>query len=229
MFGNVLVAFSLLASTAFAQSHLLEKRLIENTVRISVSDLDGKNKNVGSGTIVDRRDGEALALSCGHIFMDTKEKCKVFVTTFKVQNGVTAACIPRAGVLLDYNLDTDTSLVSFRDSTDKNWSTVASFDKSPKVGSKVVSCGCSLGENPTCIWSEVTKLNKYHGAPNIEIRGAAQSGRSGCGIFTEYGQLFAVCYAADHEDNETLCSGLENVYAILGKLNLPKGTKNVIK
>ncbi len=54
--------------------------LIAQSVRLRVEDPDGRS--CGSGTIIDARQGEALILTCGHIFRDSKGKGPIEVDLF---------------------------------------------------------------------------------------------------------------------------------------------------
>ena len=54
--------------------------LIAASVRLRVEDPDGRS--CGSGTIIDARQGEALILTCGHIFRDSKGKGPIEVDLF---------------------------------------------------------------------------------------------------------------------------------------------------
>ena len=54
--------------------------LIESSVRLNISDPAGVSH--GSGTIVDARQGEALVLTCGHIFRDSKGQGTITVDLF---------------------------------------------------------------------------------------------------------------------------------------------------
>ena len=48
----------------------MSARLLAASVRLRIDDPDGHS--TGSGTIIDARAGEALVLTCGHIFRDSK-------------------------------------------------------------------------------------------------------------------------------------------------------------
>src|SRR6185369_6092068 len=58
----------------------LSARLLAATVRIKID--DGGSQSVGSGTIIDSRSGEALVLTCGHIFRDSGGKRPITVDLF---------------------------------------------------------------------------------------------------------------------------------------------------
>ncbi len=64
--------------------------LISASVRLRVEDPDGRS--CGSGTIIDARQGEALILTCGHIFRDSKGKGPIEVDLFTpgARNGLRA-------------------------------------------------------------------------------------------------------------------------------------------
>ena len=63
---------------AASRTHLLEA-----SVRLTIEDRDGFS--YGSGTIIDARQGEALVLTCGHIFRDSQGKGKILVDVFGPQ------------------------------------------------------------------------------------------------------------------------------------------------
>ena len=48
------------------------QELIESSVRLTIGDPQGFS--YGSGTLIDARSGEALVLTCGHIFRDSQGK-----------------------------------------------------------------------------------------------------------------------------------------------------------
>jgi thiol-disulfide isomerase/thioredoxin len=61
--------------------------LIAATVRIHVEDAQGRS--FGTGTIIDSRSGEALIVTCGHLFRESKGKGPMTVEMFDVTNGNT--------------------------------------------------------------------------------------------------------------------------------------------
>jgi len=58
-----------------AQRAALERRLMASTARLLVEDSQGVSR--GTGTVIDCRQGEALILTCGHIFRDSQGKGRV--------------------------------------------------------------------------------------------------------------------------------------------------------
>src|SRR6185503_7248482 len=79
-------------------------------------------------------------------------------------------------------------------------------------GDRVVSIGCSNGQDPTALASRITTLDRYQGGPNIETTGAPVEGRSGGGLFNQDGQLIGICFAADKEGNEGLYAALKAIH-----------------
>ena len=62
------------------QPAVADATLIAASVRLRVEDPDGRS--CGSGTIIDSRGGEALVLTCGHIFRDSHGKGRIEVDLF---------------------------------------------------------------------------------------------------------------------------------------------------
>ena len=86
--------------------------LIESAVRITVGDPLGNS--TGTGTIVDARDGEALVLTCGHIFRASDGKGTITVTLFQAGPGGLEVRTTIAGTMVDYDLERDLGLVRFQ-------------------------------------------------------------------------------------------------------------------
>jgi len=199
----------------------LHQRLLAATVKIAVDDAQGKS--AGTGTIVDARQGEALILTCGHLFRTSGGKGPITVTTF--QSDATRA-IPGAtysGRLIDFDLERDLALVSIRPTTPVQAVSIAAAQARRLLPSAAVtSVGCNHGQNPTAIDSHVTSIDRYEGTPNVEVAGAPVEGRSGGGLFNTEGQLIGVCYAADRQSNEGLYVSLPAIYAKLDSLGFTK-------
>ena len=80
------------------------------TVRIKVEDATGFG--FGTGTIIDTHDGESLAVTCGHIFRESKGQGKITADVFSA-----GASQSVAGQLIAYDLDRDIALISLRTGT----------------------------------------------------------------------------------------------------------------
>lgn len=188
------------------------RKLLAASVRIKID--DGGSHSVGSGTIIDAREGEALVLTCGHIFRDSHGKGPVTIDLFgpdAPQN------VP--GHVLSYDLQSDVGLVSFRPGVSVLAARIAPASR-VKQSSAVVNIGCNHGENPTARVSRITAINKFLGPPTFSVAGQPDQGRSGGGLFTADGVLIGVCNAADPGDNEGLYAAIDPIHKELERKGL---------
>jgi hypothetical protein len=191
----------------------LIERLLAATVRLRIDDGDGRS--VGTGTIIDARAGEALVLTCGHLFRSSGGRGGIRIDTF----GPGAARNLR-GRLLSYNLERDLALVAFRTPASVATARLAPVDYQLRVGDAVVNIGCDHGAEPTAIKSEITSIDKFVGPPNVQVAGQPVQGRSGGGLFTADGLVIGVCNAADPADDEGLYAALRSIHAQLEEAGL---------
>jgi hypothetical protein len=186
------------------------------TVRIRVEDTH--NESVGTGTIIDSFQGEALVLTCGHLFRESQGKAPITVETFfggQIQK--------YTATLIDFQAkEVDIGLLSFRPVQEIAPVKLIPITKKLSEGQRVFSIGCDRGAPPSRIDSQVSKLNRYMGPPNVEVTGQPVEGRSGGGLFDDQGQLIGVCYAADPSLNEGLYNAADVVYQQLSKLGLQR-------
>ncbi len=192
-------------------------RLLETSVRITINDATGKSH--GTGTIVDTREGDALVVTCGHLFRGESAKGEITIERFRVTGGGLEVLDRARGHLESYDLDRDVGLVSFRPNGEVAVAPVAA-QFGEQINDRVWSVGCDLGAKPTVRDSRVTDIDRYHGPPNVETSGAPIQGRSGGGLFNAEGELIGVCFAADEAGDEGLYSGLASVHAQLDALGL---------
>lgn len=210
---------SRLAAPAAGSPSPHHQRLLAATVKITVNDPEGKS--VGTGTIVDARSGEALVLTCGHLFRSSQGKGEITITTFQASAAGAQPGASFAGSLIDFDLERDLALISIRPTSPVQAVQIAGTESRPLApNTPVTSVGCNGGQNATAIDSRVTTVDRYHGTPNVEVAGAPVQGRSGGGLFNEAGQLVGVCYAADPQANEGLYASLPAIYAKLDSLQL---------
>jgi S1-C subfamily serine protease len=192
------------------------------TVRIRVD--DPRYESVGTGTIIDSYQGEALVLTCGHLFRDLPPNARITVEMFPGPN----ERIPgreekfEAQVIDFQAADLDIGLLSFHPGRDVARVPLIAQRESLREGEPVFSIGCDNGQPPSRRDSKITKLNRYMGAPNVEVAGAPVQGRSGGGLFNAKGELIGICYAADNELDEGLYSAPMVVYHQLSKLGLQR-------
>lgn len=191
----------------------LEQRLLQATARLKVDDPQGMSW--GTGTVIDCRQGEALILTCGHIFRDSEGKGRVEVDLFGPQG-------PRgvAGQVVAYDLSRDLALVSIFTDQPIEAVRVGGPDRDTEAGDAVVTMGCNGGDDPTLHYSQVNGVDKYLGPANVQVAGQPVQGRSGGGLFTLDGTLIGVCNAADPADNEGLYAALPAIHEQLDEAGL---------
>ena len=187
--------------------------LINASVRLTIA--DPKGSSYGSGTLVDARSGEALVLTCGHIFRDSKGSGQITVD-------LSAPGAPQKlpGRLVSYDLKNDIGLVSIRPGVPLGVAPVAPKGYRMSKGDRVTTVGCNNGGPATAIETRITAIDKFLGPPNVQVAGLPVQGRSGGGLFTAEGQVIGVCNAADPADNEGLYAALSSIHAQLDKAGL---------
>ena len=193
-----------------------EDHSMSATVRIKVD--DGNSSAFGTGTIIDQHNSDVLVLTCGHLFRTGQGNSPVVVEVFR--NGQS---LKFAATVIDYQCDqTDIALLTFQSQSPLNAVSLRPSSEVLAAGEAVSSIGCDHGADPTRRVSKITKLNRYLGAPNIEVAVAPVQGRSGGGLFDVTGRLIGVCYAADAELDEGLYCAPAVVYQQLAKLGLER-------
>lgn len=192
-----------------------QQRAMAASVRIKIK--DGRGYSYGSGTIVDTQDGEALVLTCGHLFRDSQGRGEITVDLFDKDGNHTGST---PGQVIRYDMERDVGLIAIRPQRKVAPVRVAGPRRIARRGDRVFSIGCNRGDPPTVRENRVTHINKYLGPANVEVGGAPIDGRSGGGLFSSNGELIGVCNAADPEDDEGLYAALETVQAELAAANL---------
>jgi S1-C subfamily serine protease len=196
----------------------LDNKLLSCSVRLTLE--DAKSRSHGTGTVIDAREGEALIITCGHLFRDSKGKAPVTVELFEMDANGVRMVESVQGSVVSYNLERDVAFVSIRPTHPVCVAVVAPQRTQISRGDRAASVGCSNGEDPTVMATRVTWLDRYQGPPNIETSGAPVIGRSGGGLFNEQGNLVGVCFAADKEGNKGLYAGLQSIHDELSQLGL---------
>jgi len=190
-----------------------EADMIAATVRIRVKHAGGQS--CGSGTIIDARRGEALVLTCGHLFRESQGQGLIEVDIFA----------PRAeekvrGTLVHFDADSDLGLVSIRPAMAVRPARVAPPHYRLVKGARVYSAGCDGGAPPTVRAGVITALDRFLGPPNLTATGLPVEGRSGGGLFTAEGFVVGVCNAALPEEKEGFYAALEAIHKELDRANL---------
>ncbi len=190
-----------------------DAKLIAASVRLRIEDADGNS--CGSGTIIDARSGEALILTCGHIFRDSQGKGKIDVDLFGPYAGQRVA-----GRLISYDLTRDVGMIAIRVPGPIAAVRLAPPGYKVQKGERVASVGCDNGRDPAVRQSYVASLNRYAGPPNLQVAGQPTEGRSGGGLFSAEGMLIGVCNARDPQDQEGFYAALETICSQLDQANL---------
>lgn len=191
-----------------------QTRALAATVRLCIEDAGGRS--FGSGTIIDTYEREALVMTCGHLFRESRGQGKMSVDVFPdgAQNPVAGEVL----TLLSYDLEQDVALLAIRPNCPVASVPVAAAGYQVRPGDRVFSIGCDQGAPPSVRQSQVTALNKYKGPANIESAGQPVIGRSGGGLFTADGQLIGVCNLADPQDDEGIYADLSLLQQNLDKI-----------
>lgn len=190
-----------------------EADLIAATVRIRVQHAGGQS--CGSGTIIDARRGEALVLTCGHLFRESQGRGVIEVDIFA----------PRAeeklrGTLVHFDTESDLGLVSIRPGSAVRAARVGPPQYRLTKGARVFSAGCDGGAPPTIRAGVITALDRFLGSPNLTATGLPVEGRSGGGLFSAEGYVIGVCNAALPEEKEGFYAALEAIHRELDRANL---------
>jgi S1-C subfamily serine protease len=175
------------------------------TVRIKVEDAAGYG--FGTGTIIDTHDSEALVVTCGHLFRESKGKGKLTADLF-----VNGAAQTVDGQLIGYDLDRDIALISVRSGPGVKAAAVAPPGYTVRPGDRAFTIGCDKGADPSIRQTQIKAVNKYRGKPNFTAAGQPIDGRSGGGLFSADGFLIGICNAADPKDDEGLYAGLASIH-----------------
>jgi hypothetical protein len=187
-------------------------------VRISVKEPGGQA--IGSGTIIDVHNDEALVVTCGHLFRESKGQKPITVELVGIEGSE-----PVAGKLIEYHADDiDVALLVICPGVEVTPVRVAKSFEGITTGAPVFSIGCDHGGEPQVIRSRITAIDKYVGrtnySQNIEIAGKPADGRSGGGLFDSQGRLIGICNGAEETDNEGFFAGLKTIQWQLDNVGL---------
>src|SRR4029078_12579204 len=153
-----------------------------------------------------------------HLFGEARGKPAVKTELFDATRNGVHVVAQATGDVISYDLKRDIALVSIRVDRRVLIANVAPPKSPIERGDRVISIGCSNGNDPTVMESRITSLDRYQGPPNIEASGAPAIGRSGGGLFNMKGELIGICNNADPEGNEGLYAGLAVIQEELYKI-----------
>ena len=192
-----------------------EQRAMQATVRLKVDDEDGSS--YATGTVVHYYDGDALVLTCGHVFRDSRGTGAI-----SAEYGFDSAVRKVAeGELIYYDADArDVALVAIR--TDEVIEPVEIAPVNLRIEKKddIFTIGCDNGSRPTIRHSMIKNQAKYDGVEKYEIYGRPVNGRSGGGLFTKDGRLVGVCNAAVVDVDEGVYVALDTIHWQFKETNL---------
>ena len=174
------------------------------TVRVKVagvSSKDGKKiQDVGTGTIVYSAAGQAIILTCAHVFLGmSPQEAKIEIEVF--ENGKP---LSYPASLIGGNHNSDLAFLKIQST--KIMPAVRLTATAPSVAKdqSLVSFGCNGGADPTLLKTKIVDINRYNGPANLVCSVDPQSGRSGGGLFDANGALVGVCSCADRKLKEGL-------------------------
>ena len=192
-----------------------EQRAMAATVRFRVEDQQGVS--LATGTIIHRRENEALVLTCGHVFRDSAGQGKINADLGIAQGNQTTV----VGKLMYYDAENhDIALVAIPCPLAIEPVPVAPEVLKVQSGDQIFSVGCDRGADPSLRSSVLKAVTTYSGVKKYDIVGRPIDGRSGGGLFSSGGQLIGVCNAAAVEVDEGIYTGLQSVYWQFAKTNL---------
>jgi len=171
----------------------------------------------GSGTIIDSRPGQAVILTCGHIFRKAGSDSKIEVDLF--QNGGPSKPETLVGKVMHFDLEIDVGLLLIAYPQRLPIAKIGPATVQPAVNDPAFSIGCGGGDVPTRQNLVLTALNKYAGPANIECTEMPQQGRSGGGLFVGQ-ELIGVCIAADPKEKRGIYVGTKPITQLLDKVGL---------
>lgn len=185
------------------------------TIRIKVEDPQGTS--YATGTVIHGHGDEFLAITCGHVFRESRGTGKITVE-YGFADGQPAAA---SGQLIQFDSNArDVGLISFR--SDRRIEPVRIGPQSLPIqpGDQVYSFGCDHGDDPSLRETQILRTAVYDGATKYDIVGRPVDGRSGGGLFSPGGQLIGVCNAAAVEVDEGVYTSLENIHWQLSQAQL---------
>ena len=212
------------SASAQAGGHASQPVAYQATIRLKVEDPTGTS--YGTGTVIHRYQNAYLAITCGHIFRESRGQGVI-----SVDHGF-ATGSPRSvrGELLSYDADArDVALVAFESPLEIQPVSLAPQVFPVQADDPVYSLGCNHGADPTLVECQIIRTAVYDGARKYDTTVRPVDGRSGGGLFSAGGQLIGICNAAAVEQDEGIYSSLESIFWQLQQSNLaylfsPSGT-----
>ena len=208
----------------------------ETVVRIRVQ-ADGSVR-FASGTVIQSTREESMILTCARICRPDEllaervdhSPGKIMVDLFdgKLQGENPAQVkfdVTTGGSVVDCDLSRDVGLIRIRPGRELSASRVVPKRWQPRSGMKVLTMGCSEGNDATGWHTTITNPrmnglsgNKLYEA--IECKIAPKQGRMGGGLFTTDGYLAGVCNFAEPRGDVGLYACPQSIYLLLDRNGL---------
>ena len=135
-----------------------QQRAMQATVRLKVEDPEGTS--YATGTVIHSHGGEALVVTCGHVFRDSKGT-GVISADFGFAQG-NKQTVP--GKLLYYDADhRDIALVAITPGVEIPPVIIAPRGMQTQRGDQLFSVGCDRGADPTIRKHTMKRTAKYNG------------------------------------------------------------------
>ena len=208
-------AHSTVHKGTFKPANDVEQLAMQATVRLKIDDPEGTS--YATGTVIHTVENQALVLTCGHVFRDSKGRGKISAEYGFLDSVSKTAC----GELIFYDADErDIGLVAIQ--TDGSLQPVAIANANYLVSNadSIFSIGCDHGQRPSIRRSKIVGTAKYDGVNKVEIVGRPVNGRSGGGLFTTNGDLIGVCNAAVVDSDEGVYVALDTIHWQFDQANL---------
>jgi hypothetical protein len=185
-----------LALPGWAQSNALKASVVLRAIE------DGNTSSVGSGTIIDAQEDDALILTVGHIFKDVDPKAEIRVALYggKVVKGR----------IVHSSQNPDIALVAVT-GVPPAVAPVAKLN--PRKGAKLSRVGM-FGEYEGTLAS----LNRFEGAANLCMTGCPAQGDSGGGVFNDRGEVVGIISCMDQAEDQTIATGLHSIHHELASI-----------
>ncbi len=206
----------------------------ETVVRIKI--LHDKSTGFGSGTIILSTPAESLILTSAHQFKSDKEvtpreipnRIKVDLFDGKLQSSSPAQVHyleTLDGEVVDCDFERDISLVRVRPGRRLPASRVVPRRWVPHLRMKMLTLGCSEGQDATA-WNTLITNTRFRGLAGnpayeaIECQTAPKQGRMGGGLFTGDGYLAGVCNFSEPKGDHGLYAVPDSIYRFLDRNSL---------
>jgi hypothetical protein len=183
-----------------------EQRSFEATVKLRVVDQTGTS--YGTGTIIHSVGRDALVLTCGHLFRESRGQGRIVADVQILGNTSTVS-----GQVVSYDSGPhDIALLTIHTPSPVSPVPLAGISASFSTNEPVFTIGCDRGNAPTIRRSHYKRRGIYDGVEKHDVHGRPVDGRSGGGLFNAAGEIIGVCNAAACQTDEGIYSGLATIY-----------------